>query len=98
MNIKQIKSAIGLKRSKKHQNGKWALDAIYCLHNEISEIAYGIAYADQTARIDGQMSIAIKTMTATQMVELIHKAYTDGIEVSGDVSRWLWQNRSLLVD
>lgn len=96
--IAATKKEIGLKaRAKKHQDAKWVLDSIYRLRNELSEIAYGIAYADQTARIDGQMSFGLRDMPASTMVVLIHSIYASGIRVSGDVSQWLWKNRDLIV-
>lgn len=97
-NLASLKKAIGLKaRATKSQTSKWVLDAVYRLQNEYSEIAYGIAHADQTARIDGQMSLGLRDMPASTMATLIVAIHSAGIEVSGDVSAWLWQNRDLIV-
>ena len=96
--VSALKKAIGLKaKATKSQTAKWALDAVYRLQNEYSEIAYGIAHADQTARIDGQMSLGLRAMPASTMTVLIIAIHSSGIEVSGDVSAWLWQNRDLIV-
>jgi hypothetical protein len=96
--IATIKKAIGLKaKATKSQDSKWVLDAVYRLQNEFSEIAYGIAYADQTARIDGQMRSGLRDMPASTMITLIVAIYSSGVELSGDVSAWLWKNRDLIV-
>jgi hypothetical protein len=97
-NLSSLKKAIGLKaKATKSQTSKWVLDAVYRLQNEYSEIAYGIAHADQTSRIDGQMSLGLRAMPASTMATLIIAIHSSGIELSGDVSQWLWQNRDLIV-
>jgi hypothetical protein len=96
--VSSLKKAIGLKaKATKSQTAKWVLDAVYRLQNQYSEIAYGIAHADQTARIDGQMSLGLRDMPASTMATLIVAIHSAGIELSGDVSQWLWQNRDLIV-
>jgi hypothetical protein len=96
--LSSLKKAIGLKtKATKAQTAKWVLDTVYRLQNEYSEIAYGIAHADQTARIDGQMSLGLRNMPASTMAALIIAIHSAGIELSGDVSAWLWQNRDLIV-
>ena len=96
--LASLKKAIGLKaKATKVQTSKWVLDAVYRLQNEYSEIAYGIACADQTARIDGQMSIGLREMPASTMATLIIAIHSSGVELSGDVSQWLWANRDLIV-
>jgi hypothetical protein len=96
--LSSLKKAIGLKaKATKKQTGYWVLEVVYALRNEYSQIAYGIRYADLTARIDGQMSLGLRAMPASTMATLIIAIHSSGIELSGDVSQWLWQNRDLIV-
>lgn len=105
--VAQMKKLLEMKaRLKKSQTAKWVLNEVYRLASmkdrvlpyAFSQIAYGISYAIQTARIDGEMAICLeRKFDASLMVNLIAAMATSGIEVSGDVPAWLNKNRDVIV-
>ncbi len=102
--VTEIKKALGIYRKRDKFTAEWALKAMDDLRRTegmewftIATIAQGIRWADATARTDGMMSMALRRMSATEVIGLVVKAESDGVTVEGDMSRWLWANRELLV-
>lgn len=105
--VAQMKKVLELKaKAKKHQTANWVLNEVYRLATykgeifpySFKEIAYGVTYAIQTARIDGEMAISLeRKFDASLMVNLIAAMATSGITVSGDVPAWLNNNRDVIV-
>lgn len=55
-------------------------------------LAYGVLWADSTGRITGTISMALRRATPWQAARLIAAMIGDGLEVAGDVPRWLNAN------
>jgi hypothetical protein len=102
-----IKKALKIKsRLKKTQTANWLLKEVYRLASykgeifpySFREIAYGITYSIRTARIDGEMAIALERhFDASSMATLVAAIAVSGVTVSGDVPAWLNKNRDVIV-
>lgn len=58
----------------------------------VQMLAYGMLWADQTGRISGTISMALRRATPWQAAQLIAAMVRDGLEVSAPVPRWLNAN------
>jgi hypothetical protein len=61
-------------------------------------IANGILWADQSCRISGTLSLAIRNASDEQIDWLIETMITDGCSVLADCPRWLNANYQRLID
>jgi hypothetical protein len=83
-------------RPKRHEAGaaKQLLSMLiqYSSSMDVSHLAYGIRYADETCRIGGTLSMALRKATPWQAAQLIVAMAADGVEVIAQVPAWLNQN------
>ena len=60
-------------------------------------IAYGIVWAEESARIDGTLAVALQRATAEAGEVLLALALDAGLQAAGEVPRWLLRNREAVL-
>ena len=55
-------------------------------------LAYGVLWADWTGRTTGTVSMALRRATPWQASQLVAAMLSDGLNVAGEVPRWLNAN------
>lgn len=80
-------------RPKRHQigggTGFLQLLDTYAAQLDTRVLAYGILWADQTGRIGGTLSMALRKATPWQMAQLVAGMANDGLDVISPVPAWL---------
>lgn len=58
----------------------------------VNALAYGVLWADNSGRIGGTLSLALRDATPWQAAQLISTMVRDGVKTSAEVPYWLNQH------
>lgn len=60
-----------------------------CKSFTVRQLAEGIHWADQSARISGTLALALRKASGLQIARLIDQMLRDGLSTMSEVPRWL---------
>lgn len=91
--LKTVPAASRLPRTQARQgNGQLAILGDFSDNILVSLLAQGVRWADDSCRIGGTLSMALRNTTPWQAAQLIAAMQNDGVELMGQVPGWLNRN------
>lgn len=91
--LKTVRQLDRLPRTQAGQcNGQLAILGQFSEDILVSLLAQGVRWADDSCRIGGTLSLALRNATPWQAARLLAAMINDGVELMGQVPGWLNRN------